>query len=117
LIEQEWQAMVVTVNFENIPLLREPIDRAHAKGRTEGMAEATQRLLERRFPGQVPDGPLQLTQSPRRISGSAAPSGARPSISISAEPIIQSIWMRLAFAPRARSSSGLSAEPLTKHLL
>jgi hypothetical protein len=63
LIEREWRAMAVTVNVENIPLLREPIDRAHAKGRaegraegrTEGMAEAIQRLLERRFPGQVPD--------------------------------------------------------------
>jgi hypothetical protein len=79
LIEREWQAMAVTVNVENIPLLREPIDRAHAKGRaegrnegraegrnegrTEGMAEAVQRLLERRFPGQVPDGLAErLTQ-------------------------------------------------------
>ena len=63
-IEREWQAMAVTVNIENIPLLREPIDRARAEGRaegrtegrTEGMAKAIQRLLERRFPGQVPDG-------------------------------------------------------------
>ena len=54
-IEREWQAMGVTVNIENIPMLREPIDRAHAKGHAEGVASTIQRLLERRFPGQVPD--------------------------------------------------------------
>ena len=63
--------MTVTVNIENIPLLREPIDRARAEGfaegraegRTEGFAEVIQRLLERRFPGQVPDGLVErLTQ-------------------------------------------------------
>jgi hypothetical protein len=54
-IEREWQAMGVTVNIENIPMLREPIDRARAEGRAEGVASTIQQLLERRFPGQVPD--------------------------------------------------------------
>jgi hypothetical protein len=52
-IEREWQAMGVTVNIENIPMLREPIDRARAEGRAEGVASTILRLLERRFPGQV----------------------------------------------------------------
>lgn len=60
----------------------------------------------------------QSTHSPRRITGAAVPSGAIPSTSMSAEPIIQSMWMRLRFAPRAaRSSSERPAPPLRKHLL
>ena len=33
------------------------------------------------------------------------------------DPIIQSIWIRLLFAPRAVSSSGLICPPLRKHWL
>jgi hypothetical protein len=33
------------------------------------------------------------------------------------DPIIQSMWTKLRFAPLASSSAGASAVPLTKHLL
>jgi AraC-like DNA-binding protein len=49
--------------------------------------------------GQAP------TNSPPRISGSTAPSCVTPSTSIAPEPIIQSMWMREALAPRFASSS------------
>jgi hypothetical protein len=45
------------------------------------------------------------THSPFRIRGSAVPSAATPSTSISPEPIIQSTWIRLAFAPSLASAS------------
>ena len=61
-------------------------------------------------------GNSPYTHSPLRISGSAVPSTCRPSTSISAEPIIQSMWMRLELAPRAASSSGDSADPPRMHL-
>ena len=68
LIEQESEAMPITVNVENSKFLRPPIDRAYAageaKGKAEGKAEgeakgkagAIETILGPRFPGQVPAG-------------------------------------------------------------
>jgi hypothetical protein len=56
LIEQEYTAMPITVSVEDIPLLRAPIDRAHAMGKAEGKVEAIVTILSQRFPGQVPAG-------------------------------------------------------------
>ena len=42
------------------------------------------------------------------MSGSAVPLAEMSSTSIAPEPIIQSTWMRLEFAPRAASSSGVA---------
>lgn len=56
LIEQEYKAMGIVVNVADSALLREPIDRAHAKGRAEGEAIAIERILRHRFPGQIPVG-------------------------------------------------------------
>ena len=49
--------------------------------------------------------------SPRRISGSERPSAPMPSTSISPEPIIQSTWIRLSFAPLPASCAWSSASP------
>ena len=51
------------------------------------------------------DHRVRPTHSPWRISGSAVPSAAMPSTSVSAEPIIQSTWMRLRLAPAAASAA------------
>jgi hypothetical protein len=59
----------------------------------------------------------RYTHSPNRIIGIAVPSAAIPSISIFCEPIIQSTWIELPFAPFASSSAGLSDVPLAIHLL
>ena len=84
LVEQEITAMPITVNIEDIPLLREPFERAQArsreqgleeglakgrqeglaeghqrglaKGRAAGLAEAIDRLLQQKFVGDVPAG-------------------------------------------------------------
>ena len=64
LIEQEYNAMPITVSVENIEMLRRPIDRAFDSGKAEGKAEGHARgkaeaiasILGRRFPGQVPSG-------------------------------------------------------------
>jgi hypothetical protein len=60
LIEKEYQAMGLPLSVENIPVLREPIDRARAegeaRGRAEGRAHAIERVLQARFPGEVPVG-------------------------------------------------------------
>jgi flagellar biosynthesis/type III secretory pathway protein FliH len=80
LIEEECQAMGLTVSVENISLLREPIDRARAEGEPRGRAEgeargraegeaqgraegeargqalAIERVLQQRFSGRVPAG-------------------------------------------------------------
>jgi CheY-like chemotaxis protein len=54
--------------------------------------------------GRAKDGfVLRYTHSPLRMSGSLRPSLRTPSTSISAEPIIQSTWMRLSLAPLAAS--------------
>ena len=53
--------------------------------------------------------------SPRRITGSTVPDAVTPSTSSSADPIIQSTWIRLVLAPRAASSSGLSLSPSRTH--
>lgn len=63
-IEREYRAMGIVVNVEDIPLLREPIDRARdkalaeglAKGRAQGEALAIERVLRSRFPSDVPPG-------------------------------------------------------------
>src|SRR5947209_6035240 len=51
------------------------------------------------------DIPESQTHSPERIRGSGWPEAVTPSMSISGEPIIQSTWIRLSFAPREASSS------------
>ena len=72
LIEQESEAMPITVNVENSKFLRPPIDRAYAageakgkaegeakgkaEGEAKGKAEAIETILGQRFPGQVPAG-------------------------------------------------------------
>lgn len=76
LIEREIMAMPITVNIDDIPLLREPFERAQAKSREDGLAEglaeglargeakgeakgratAIERLLKRKFPSDVPAG-------------------------------------------------------------
>jgi len=56
LIEQESEAMPITVNVENSKFLRPPIDRAYAAGEAKGKAEAIETILGQRFPGQVPAG-------------------------------------------------------------
>jgi len=55
--------------------------------------------------------------SPLRITGVTEPSWPMPSTSISAEPIIQSIWIKLELPPRALTSSAVMVSPSTKHLL
>src|ERR687894_679197 len=57
------------------------------------------------------------THSPPRIRGSACPSAVMPSTSTWSDPIIQSMWIRLRFEPRAASSSSLMAPPPRMHLL
>lgn len=47
----------------------------------------------------------QNAQLPFRNTGSSFPSAVTPKISISAEPIIKSTWVRLRFRPLALSSS------------
>lgn len=59
----------------------------------------------------------QAAHSPARIRGSARPSASSPSTSTSAEPIIQSTWMRLRLPPRATKSSSPSVSPSRKHFL
>lgn len=60
LVEQEIEAMGVTVNVEDSRMLCEPIDRAREqgreKGREEGMAEMVARLLTIRFRDAMPIG-------------------------------------------------------------
>ncbi len=69
--------------------------------------------------GPPPDGlwsaPANQTHSPLRKTGVRAPPASSPSMSILSEPIIQSMWMRLALPPRAAISSGVSVSPSTKH--
>ena len=81
--------------------------------------------------GRIPQPSQSLTQ---RRAGAAGPCrgglirpirpcgtpargavGMMPSMSISSEPIIQSIWMRLLLPPCAAISSGVSVAPSTKH--
>jgi hypothetical protein len=81
LVEQEITAMPITVNIEDIPLLREPFERAQAKSREEGLAkgrqeglakgragglaEAIEQLLRQKFSGDVPAGLAEhLTEIP-----------------------------------------------------
>lgn len=60
LVEEEIEAMGVTVNVEDSRMLREPIDRAREQGREEGreegMAEMVTRLLTIRFRDAMPSG-------------------------------------------------------------
>ena len=60
LVEEEIEAMGVTVNVEDRRMLRQPIDRAREQGRKEGreegMAEMVARLLSIRFRGAMPIG-------------------------------------------------------------
>ena len=57
------------------------------------------------------DGSRGHAHSPARMTGSDWPLGRMPSTSISLEPIIQSMWMRLVLAPRRASSSSLASVP------
>ena len=85
LVEREIKAMPITVNIEDIPLLREPIDRAHAKGRSEGLAEgvakgraaAIERLLRRKFL-DVPAGWPSIGPISRRTCSTRSSTIARP---------------------------------------
>ncbi len=54
LIEREYEAMGITINVADSKLLREPIDRAREEGRNRMLAENIERLLQKRFPGEVP---------------------------------------------------------------
>lgn len=56
-----------------------------------------------------------FAHSPLRNTGTLLPSARMPSISVSAEPIIQSIWIRLWLPPCAAICCGVSCAPLMKH--
>ena len=60
--------------------------------------------------GQAPHA-----HSPLRNTGARLPSAWTPSMSISPEPIIQSMWMRLLLPPCAAICSGVSFAPSRKH--
>ena len=59
----------------------------------------------------------QKAHSPLRIRGSTLPVAVMPSKLISLDPIIQSTWIRLSFAPLAASSSGVSRSPFFRQVL
>ena len=71
----------------------------------EKSAEKASTKLCAAAPVSIMRGPGRVTHSPWRISGSAVPSAVMPSTSVSAEPIIQSTWMRLRLAPAAASAA------------
>jgi hypothetical protein len=58
LVEKEHRAMGFTISVEDIPLLREPIDRAmregEARGEARGMALGLELILRQRFGKAVP---------------------------------------------------------------
>jgi hypothetical protein len=63
--------MSITVNVENIEFLREPIDRALAKAKAEGLAEGSVLALPREF-GPMPVGLQRLRPPVSRGRGRSA---------------------------------------------
>ncbi|MGY4627913.1 hypothetical protein ACVWY3_005669 [Bradyrhizobium sp. USDA 4486] len=91
----------------------------HRHGRASGHPRlAAQRTW---MPGTSPDKPghdeqrRYFAHSPLRNTGTLLPSARMPSMSVSAEPIIQSMWIRLWLPPCAAICCGVSCAPLTKH--
>src|SRR4030095_1007536 len=56
------------------------------------------------------------THAPLRINGSTVPSAAIPSTSIFADPIIQSTWIRLSFAPSFANAALSIFSPPIRHV-
>src|ERR1700759_2918238 len=65
--------------------------------------------------GILPQSVATHAHSPLRKTGTRRPSAWTPSISVWSEPIIQSMWIRLALPPCAAICCGESFAPSTKH--
>lgn len=69
LIEREYKTMAIVVNVEDCPLLREPIDRAHAEGLVKGQAQGEARIIERILRTRFGDYPRQPQDDLCRSAG------------------------------------------------